>query len=236
MTRTEADVYYDMYDRDIYASPYETFRRLRNEAPLYYNEKYNFYALSRHDDLARVLPDRDTYISGKGMVYNIITPGRRDASGPLHQRGPSDAHDAPGHRVAAVHPASRRRPRAADPRAVPRRSSTASSGRDHFDFMRDFALQLPVQVIGMLVGVPKKDQADLLAVFQKNLHEGSADPDQKAAPGHPRIGGVVQRVPRLAREEPVGRRHDPADAVRVRGRDRSKADACGATRSSPTSR
>ena len=33
MTRAEADVYYDMYDRDIYASPYETFRRLRNEAP-----------------------------------------------------------------------------------------------------------------------------------------------------------------------------------------------------------
>jgi cytochrome P450 len=60
----ETDVYYDMYDREIYASPYDTFRRLRNEAPLYFNEKYNFYAVSRHDDLARVLGDRDTYISG----------------------------------------------------------------------------------------------------------------------------------------------------------------------------
>ncbi len=39
MTTTGTDVYYDMYDRDIYASPYETFRRLRNEAPLYYNEQ-----------------------------------------------------------------------------------------------------------------------------------------------------------------------------------------------------
>jgi cytochrome P450 len=53
----ETDVYYDMYDREIYASPYDTFRRLRNEAPLYFNEKYNFYAVSRHDDLARVLGD-----------------------------------------------------------------------------------------------------------------------------------------------------------------------------------
>jgi cytochrome P450 len=56
-------------------------------------------------------------------------------------------------------------------------------GRDEFDFMKDFALQLPVQVIGMLVGVPKKDQADLLAVFQKGMHEGSMDPDQAALQG-----------------------------------------------------
>ena len=63
-------VYYDMYDREIYTSPYDTFRRLRNEAPLYYNEKYNFFAVSRHDDLARVLGDRDTYISGNGNVFN----------------------------------------------------------------------------------------------------------------------------------------------------------------------
>ena len=41
MTMTQADIYYDMYDRDIYASPYDTFRRLRNEAPVYFNEKYN---------------------------------------------------------------------------------------------------------------------------------------------------------------------------------------------------
>jgi cytochrome P450 len=49
--------------------------------------------------------------------------------------------------------------------------------------MREFALQQPVQVIGMLVGVPKKDQADLLAVFQKNMHEGSAEPDQQLLQG-----------------------------------------------------
>ena len=73
MTITDAGVYYDMYDREVFASPYETFRRLRNEAPVYYNEKYNFYALSRHDDLGRVLGDRETFISGKGMVYNIIS-------------------------------------------------------------------------------------------------------------------------------------------------------------------
>ena len=39
---TESEVYYDMYDRDIYASPFETYRRLRDESPIYYNSKYDF--------------------------------------------------------------------------------------------------------------------------------------------------------------------------------------------------
>ena len=39
-----ADVYYDPYDREILADPYPAFRRLRDEAPLYYNERYDFWA------------------------------------------------------------------------------------------------------------------------------------------------------------------------------------------------
>ena len=75
MTTTPTAVSYDMFDRDIYASPYPVFRRLRDEAPLYYNEQYDFFAVSRHDDVSRVLGDRETFISGKGGVYNIITAG-----------------------------------------------------------------------------------------------------------------------------------------------------------------
>ena len=182
MPVTETDVYYDMYDRNIYADPHETFRRLRNDAPLYYNEKYNFYALSRHDDLASVLTDRDTYISGKGMVYNIISQNIEMPPGLFINEDPPQ-HTM--HRAIVS--------RLFTPRAVARLEDQIRSlceeivdglvGREQFDFMRDFSLQLPVQVIGMLVGVPKKDQADLLAVFQKNLHEGSADPEQQLMNG-----------------------------------------------------
>jgi cytochrome P450 len=182
MTMTESTVYYDMYDRDIYASPYETFRRLRNEAPVYYNEKFNFYALSHHDDLFQVLRDRDTYISGKGMVYNIIS---KDIEMPP---GLFINEDPPMHTMHRAIVSRLFTPRAVgglEPqiRALCKEIVDGLVGRDEFDFMRDFSLQLPVQVIGMLVGVPKQDQADLLAVFQKNLHEGSADPDQQLMQG-----------------------------------------------------
>jgi cytochrome P450 len=49
------DLYYDPFDFDIDDNPYPIWKRLRDEAPLYRNEKYNFYALSRYEDVAREL-------------------------------------------------------------------------------------------------------------------------------------------------------------------------------------
>ena len=67
-----SDVYYDPYKVEINADPYPTFRRLRDEAPLYYNEKYDFYAVSRYDDVERGLVDRETFPSGRGAVLEVI--------------------------------------------------------------------------------------------------------------------------------------------------------------------
>jgi cytochrome P450 len=182
MTMTETDVYWDMYDRDIYADPHPVFTRLRKEAPVYYNEQYNFYALSHHDDLARVLGDRDTFISGKGMVYNIIT-----ADFPMPP-GLFINEDPPMHTMHRGIVSRLFTPRAVAGLA-PQIQKLCDDivdglmGREQFDFMKDFSLQLPVQVIGMLVGVPKKDQQTLLEIFQKNLHEGSANHEQNLMQG-----------------------------------------------------
>ena len=50
-TTSPRDVYFDPYDVEINAHPYPTFRRLREEAPLYYNADHDFYALSRYADV-----------------------------------------------------------------------------------------------------------------------------------------------------------------------------------------
>ena len=44
--QTKGDLYYDPYDFEIDTDPYPIWKRLRDERPLYYNEKYDFYALS----------------------------------------------------------------------------------------------------------------------------------------------------------------------------------------------
>ncbi|HWS91508.1 MAG TPA: cytochrome P450, partial [Mycobacterium sp.] len=70
-----AEVYYDPFDFEIDDDPYPIWKRLRDEAPLYYNDKYNFYALSRYDDVSRGLMNFDTYRSGRGTTMDIIMSG-----------------------------------------------------------------------------------------------------------------------------------------------------------------
>ena len=77
-TTTGSDVYYDPYDVEIHADPYPVFRRLREEAPLYHNDKYDFYALSRFDDVERGLVDRETYISGPVSYTHLTLPTNRE--------------------------------------------------------------------------------------------------------------------------------------------------------------
>src|SRR5262245_21560663 len=54
-----SNVYFDPFDEDIKADPYALYARLRDDAPLYYNERHNFFAVSRFEDVERVLTDQD---------------------------------------------------------------------------------------------------------------------------------------------------------------------------------
>ena len=69
------DLYYDPFDFEIDDDPYPVWRRMREEAPLYYNERHDFYALSRWDDVARELPNWQTYRSGRGTTMDVIKSG-----------------------------------------------------------------------------------------------------------------------------------------------------------------
>ena len=71
-TTVREGVYYDPYDREILEDPYPIFRRLRESAPLYYNEPFDFYAVSRFDDVERALVDRETFSSRKGVLLEMI--------------------------------------------------------------------------------------------------------------------------------------------------------------------
>jgi cytochrome P450 len=65
-------VYFDPYDVEINADPYPVFRRLREEAPLYYNERHDFYALSRYEDVNRAIVDHGLFSSARGAILELI--------------------------------------------------------------------------------------------------------------------------------------------------------------------
>ena len=66
------NVYFDPYSVEINADPYPTFRRLREEAPLYYNEQHDFYALSRYADVNKAIVDYGTFSSARGAIIELI--------------------------------------------------------------------------------------------------------------------------------------------------------------------
>ena len=63
---------YDPYDYEIDANPHPIWKRMRDEAPLYYNEQYDFYALTRFDDVLRAHLDAATFSSARTTVLELM--------------------------------------------------------------------------------------------------------------------------------------------------------------------
>jgi cytochrome P450 len=154
---TGSDVYYDPYDVEIDADPYPVFRRLRDEAPLYHNDKYDFYALSRFDDVERGLVDRETYISGRGAILELIKADIEMPPGVIVFEDPP-VHTM--HRGLLSRVFTPKKMNALEPkiRELCARSLDPLVGAGRFDFIRDLGAQMPMRVIGMLLGIPEQDQ------------------------------------------------------------------------------
>ena len=73
---TKAKLVFDPFSQDFFNGAYETYRRMRDEAPVYYNEEHDFYALTRHEDVAPAFKDFETYSSRFG-VRSFVGEKRR---------------------------------------------------------------------------------------------------------------------------------------------------------------
>jgi cytochrome P450 len=160
MTTTEPDLYYDPYDFEIDTDPYPIWRRLREERPLYYNDRYDFFALSRFDDVERGLVDWRTYSSAKGSVLELIRSGMEIPPGSIIFEDPPN-HDL--HRGLLSRVFTPRKMAAIEPkvREFCARSLDPLVGSGGFDFIRDLGAQMPMRTIGMLLGIPEQDQEAL---------------------------------------------------------------------------
>ena len=155
-----ADLYYDPYDFEIDADPYPIWARLREEQPLYHNERYDFYALSRFADVERGLVDWRTYSSAKGTLLEIIKSGMEIPPGSIIFEDPPN-HDL--HRGLLSRVFTPRKMNAIEPkvREFCARSLDPLVGAGGFDFIRDLGAQMPMRTIGMLLGIPEHDQEAL---------------------------------------------------------------------------
>jgi cytochrome P450 len=157
---SDQDIYYDPYDFDIDADPYPLWKRMRDEAPLYRNDKYDFFALSRWDDVDAAMLDWKTYISGRGSVLEMIRAGITSPPGNILFEDPP-IHDI--HRSLLSRVFTPKKMMAIEPqvRAYCAETLDPLVGSGQFDFVRDLGAFMPMRTIGMLLGIPEEDQEAL---------------------------------------------------------------------------
>src|SRR6201995_191481 len=169
MTTAEStEVYYDPYDVGIVHDPYPGYARLRDEAPIYYNERYDFWAISRHADVEKALSAWQTFSSSRGDILDLVK-SKFDMP-----RGVMMVQDPPEHtmlrglmsrvftprRMAAIEDQIRRYcVKCLDPHV----------GSDGFDIIAELASMMPMRVIGMLLGIPESEQVSVRDANDANL-------------------------------------------------------------------
>jgi cytochrome P450 len=180
---SSSDVYYDPYDFDIDADPYPVWKRLRDEAPLYWNEKYEFFALSRWEDVDAAMLDWQTYLSGRGSVLEIIKAGVEIPPGSILFEDPP-AHDE--HRSLLSRVFTPKKMLALEPqvRAYCAQVLDPLVGTGEFDFVENLGRFMPMRVIGMLLGIPEQDQEAIRDVLDEGLRLDEGAPSERVYDGN----------------------------------------------------
>jgi len=150
---TKPQVVFDPFSDAYFNDPYEIYLRMQDDAPVYYSEEFDFYALTRHADVAAALKDHETYSSTRGCDLAMVQS----------EEGPQKSiifMDPPEHRVlrSLVN-------KAFTPRAIQSQRETVEQLVDHylaqvdpdnFDVIQDFSGPFPVEVITRMAGVPEE--------------------------------------------------------------------------------
>lgn len=151
-------VEFDPFSQDFFDGAYDTYRRLRNEAPVYYSKKWDFWALTRYDDVAPATKDHETFSSAKGATLDMV-------------KAHDDAIPVPKVIISMDPPEHQKMRRLVSnvftPRAIAALEDMVREkvyeriealNPEQFDAVADFSALFPNEVITTMLGVPKEDR------------------------------------------------------------------------------
>ena len=159
LSEPSVDLVFDPFDPAFKENPYPFYRRLREEAPAFWSEKYNMRVLTRYADVQAAARDWRTFTSSVALDLD-------ESSAAGFQRMDFVAFDPPRHdaiRNMLKHPFLPRAVTSLEPlirdRTIALLSSIAPG--ETVDIGERLAHPLPLYVIGHLLGVPEADLAYL---------------------------------------------------------------------------
>jgi cytochrome P450 len=166
---TATQLVFDPFSDEFFTDPYPTYRRMREEAPVYYNAEHDFYALTRHADVAAAFKDHETYSSARGIDLAMVK---------------NDNLPAENKSMIFMDPPEHRRMRSLvnkvfTPRAITALKDTVTELIDYhlarvdpkrFDVVADFSALFPVEVISTVLGVPAEHRQQIRHWVDTSLH------------------------------------------------------------------
>jgi cytochrome P450 len=188
------ELYYDPYDYEIDAAPHATWRRMRDEVPLYRNERYDFWALSRFQDVLDASIDHATYSSAQGTVLELIRSPERARLRSMIFMDPPEHDRLRGLVSRAFSP---RRIAELEPgiREIVRGYLDPLVGSGGFDFVADFGAKVPMMVISSMLGIPVEDREQIREWMDQMLHRepGETHPEARRMEIGARMFGYFAR-------------------------------------------
>jgi len=168
-------IYWDPYRMDIALDPYPTYKRMRDELPLYYNQEHDFYAVSRYADVERCFKDRESLSSARGDILEIVKANLQLPEAVFINQDPP-AHTAFRSLMQRIITPKRMNAVEHKIRELCVRSLDPLVGTDRFDFIANLGAEVPMRAIGMLLGIPEEDQAAIRDSVDERLRIDDGKP------------------------------------------------------------
>ena len=200
------DLYWDPLTPELRDDPYPLWKRLRDQAPVYFNDRYDFWALSRFGDIEAAHKDHATFSSNHGTTLETMSPTPVD-SGMIIWLDPPK-HTILRKLVSRAFTSRRVSMLESRVRQVCAQLLDAQIGEGRFDYVQDFSAILPPTVISYLLGVPEQDQERLRHVVDEVFHveEGVGMANDVSMNALTSLGAYLA-------EQFVERRRNPRDDV-----------------------
>lgn len=199
---TTTTLVFDPFSEDFFNGPYETYRRMREEAPVYYSEEYDFYALSRHEDVAAAYKNFEAYSSARGVDLAMVR-----SEEPLPHKS-IIMMDPPEHRSmrSLVN-------KVFTPRAIGALKPMVTELIEHylgtvdrrgFDVVQDFSALFPVEVITRMLGVPAEHRQQIRLWLDEFLHRepGQVEMSQAGVEAATQMAIVYYKLVKERRADP----------------------------------
>ena len=209
------DLHYDPFDAVIRQDPHPIYRRLREEAPAYFIEKYEVWALSRFDDIWHVSNDTEHLTNAKGAASAQLLTKDQPVEPTINTIDPPE-HTALRSQIRRAFLPRNVRALEVHARKLAETMRAEARGKGRRDVVRDFGSRLSVTVVCHALGLPVEDGPMLTeyvqGFFTHDPDTGGMTPEGLASLG--KLNAYCVEAVRERRRKPI----DTDDAVSILAR------------------